>query len=366
MRSYKLIVILAVLTGGALAATAVRAQVQLVTSDYFPGDQEFRELKTIQQDKELSDPALLAKLTDGPVLIELGIKRYAARTYTLDDPGRLVIEIYRLGDSRGAYSYLSMLAGTTPQPGPPGDFIAPASESLLFTAGNYFVAMHGATTDTLLRRVATSIANRIGRSEPSRPILLNHIPAEGCDPASIRYFLGPQSIAAFGAPIAGGPPAIPSDVEAVQARCSMQEQSGTITIISFPTIPLAEDYFDSGAVYDKPSPGSASLYTRQTGPLVGILEGNFSPEVADKTLGSIKFSYSVKWIYDRTKNRGQTLWGVPVRILSTVVHSLMFTALMCVASVLAGVMIAAGRAYVRRRLGREDDSGYIRLKINEN
>jgi hypothetical protein len=363
MRSYKLIVMLMVLAG-TLVSPALRAQVQLVTSDYFPGDQEFKELVAIQQDKQLTDPALLAKLTHGPILIELGIRRYAARSYALDDPGRLVVEIYTLGDSRGAYSYLSMLAGTTAQPGPPGDFIAPGSEALLFTAGNYFVAMHGATTDALLRRVATSIANRIGRREPSRPILLSHIPAEGCDPSSIRYFLGPLSIAAFGAPIAGAPPAIPSDVEAVQARCGAQEQGGTITILSFPTIPLAEDYFATGAVYDRPSPGGAGIYTRQTGPLVGILEGNISPEVADKTLGSIKFSYSVKWIYDRTRNRGQTLWGVPVRILGTVVRSLMFTALLCVVSVLAGVMIAAGRVYLRRRLGREDDSGYIRLKMN--
>jgi hypothetical protein len=99
---------------------------------------------------------------------------------------------------------------------------------------------------------------------------------------------------------------------------------------------------------------------------VEILEGNFSPEVADKTLGSIRFLYSVKWIYDRARHQGQTVWGVPVRILGTVVRSLVFTALLCVLSVVAGVMVAAGRVYVRRRLGREDDSGYIRLKINEN
>ncbi|MBZ5495870.1 MAG: hypothetical protein LAP85_05665 [Acidobacteriia bacterium] len=355
---------LAVLTG-VLAAPSLCAQTQLVSSDHFPAALEFKELKAIQEDKDVADLAALAKLEQGPVYVEAGLNRYAKRTYALADSGNLAVEIMTMADPRGAFSLLTLLAKPQVRPGPPGDFFTSDSGTLLVAVGNYCVRIRSNSPGDLPRRVATSVANRIGRHEPNAPNLIRHFPTKICDLSSIRYFLGSEAMATFGTSVAGTPLKIPADVEAAQALCAAQGQTGTLTLLSFPTIQIAEDYFNSSAISDRGGPRIASLYTRQTGPLVCILEGNFIPQTADETLGSIKFSYAIKWIFDKSRQQGRTIWGVPVRILGTVVRSLLFTVLLCLASIIAGILIAAGRVYVRRRWGRPDDDGYIRLKINE-
>jgi hypothetical protein len=364
MRLPAFLLSLAVLTN-ALAVYPVFAQTQLVSNSFFPAALEFKELKAIQAERDLKDPAELAKLEHAPVLLEAGIKRYAERTYALADRGSLSIEVMTFADARGAYSMLTLLAKASVHTGPPGNYFCSDADTLVFHLGNYYVRIRSGVAGDLSRRVAISVANRIGDRAPNPPNLVKHFPEQGCDVSSIRYILGPQALASFGAPVAGATLKIPSDVEVAQTECTARGQAGTLTLLSFPTIPLAEEYFNSGAVFDRGTPGSASLYTRQTGPLVSILEGNFTPEAADKTLGTIKFSYSIKWIFDRNSQQNRTIWGVPIKILDTVVRSVLFTVLLCVISIVAGVVLAAGRMFARRRWALTDDDAFIRLKINE-
>lgn len=349
-----------------LTPVSLRAQTQWVSSDVFPAALEFKEIKAVQAEKEIRTPAGLAKLEHGAVLAEAGLARYDERSYALADGGSLLIAVYSFPDARNSYSVLSLLGKPPIQAGPPGDFFVSEGGTLSFIAGNRYVSIRPAGASDLARRIAVSIANRVANPTPKRPSLIRHVPAQACDPASARYFMGPRALELFGAPVAGRPLSVPSDVEVAQARCSSQEQSGTFTLLSFPTIQIAEEYFNAAPIYASGNRGNAKLYTRQTGPLVGIMEGNFEPDVADKILGSLQFTYSVKWIYDKNKPT-RTIWGVPVRILGTVVRSILFTALLCAASIIAGIMLAAGRIYARRRWPRiEEYENYIRLKIDEN
>ncbi len=351
---------------GLLAAYSLVAQTQLVSNDYFPADLEFKEVKVIKGDKDLKDPGELVKLEHGPILLEAGLTSYARRTYELVNSGTLAIEVMKVVDARGAYSLLTLLAGLGVQTGPPGDFFTSDGSTLLFAVGNYCVRIRSEATGDLSRRMAASVANRIGRHEPNSPSLIRHIPPDTCDSSSIRYFLGPRAFGSFGIGVAGTMLKTPTDVEVAQAHCTVAGQAGTLTLLSFPTIQIAEEYFNSSSLYDRGAAKNTKLYARQTGPLVGILEGNFAPAVADKTLGAIKFSYSVKWIFDRNKEQPRTIWGVPVRILNTVVRSILFTALLCLLSIVAGILIAAGRVFARGRWGRSEDDAYIRLKLDEN
>jgi hypothetical protein len=313
--------LLIVLTGPA----PLFPQTQLVSTDFFPAEFEFKEIQSIRGEKDLKDPAQLASLRYGPVLAEAGLRHYAERTYTLGEPGSLSIEIMTLVDARGAYSLLTLLANGPVQKGAPGDFNATGKDELLLAAGNRLVHIRTTATGDFSRRIATSIANRIGRREPNAPSLVRHFPKDSCDQASVKYFLGSRAISSFGTLVAGAPLRIPAAVEAAQALCSVQGETGTLTLLSFPTIQLAEEYFNAGAAVERNSGAAAFVYMRQTGPLLGILEGRFPPEVADKVLSSIKFTYSVKWIYDRNNRQGRTIWGVPARVLGTVVRSLFFT-----------------------------------------
>jgi hypothetical protein len=364
MRLPAILLSLAVLTG-VLAVYPVFSQTQLVSDSFFPAALEFKELKAIRAERDLKDLAGLARLEHAPVLFEAGIKHYADRTYTLADRGSLSIEVMTFADARGAYSMLTLLGRAGVHAGPPGNYFRSDADTLVFDLGNYCVRIRSSVAGDLSRRVAISVANRIGDRAPNPPNLIKHFPEQGCDLSSIRYILGPQALASFGTPVAGATLKIPSDVEVAQAECTAREQAGTLTLLSFPTILLAEEYFSSGTVSGRGTPGGANLYTRQTGPLVSILEGNFTPEAADKILGTIKFSYSIKWIFDRNSQQNRTIWGVPVRILGTVVRSILFTVLLCVISIVAGIVLAAGRMFVRRRWAPAADGPFIRLKINE-
>jgi len=349
-----------------IAVWPLCAQTQLVGTGPFPAEMEFKELEAIQKERDLKAPDELSGLEQGAILIEAGLQRYSERIYQIAGGGRLSIEVLAFADSRGAYSLLSLFARTPLAKGPPGDFVSAESDALLMSAGNCLVRIRAASAGDLPRRVAVSVANRIGRPESKLPTLVGHVPTERCDPSTARYFMGPKALGFFGLPVARAPLLIPSDAQAAQASCATQEGKGVLTLIGLPTIELAEEYFDAGAILNRDPSRDPSLYSRQTGTLVGILEGNFAPEAADKTLGAIQFSYSIKWIFDRSSGQGRTIWGVPVRILGTVVRSLVFTALLCLVSIAAGFLIAGGRMYVRKRWGRSDDGDIIRLKIDEN
>jgi len=350
---------------GLLATVSLSAQTQLVSDSLFPAALEFKELKAIKTERDLKDHVELGKLPYAPALLEVGLKRLVERTYTVDGGGQIEISIMTLSDAQGAYSAFTCLGPPGVHRGPPGSFYSDNKETLAFVVGNYCVRVHSTTTGDLARLVATSVANRIGNHESNLPGLIRHIPADSCDSGSVRYLLGPTAMSTFGTAVGGSSLKLPPDVEVAQVNCTAQGQSGILTMLSFPTIQLAEDYFESGSLSKKQSSGMASLYMRQTGPLVSILEGNFTPETADKTLSSIQFSYSIKWIYEKRNQQTGTIWGVPVKLLGTVVRSILFTALLCLTSMILGVLIAAGRLIARKRGYRSQDT-LIRLKLDEN
>jgi hypothetical protein len=347
------------------AAVSLSAQTELVSDSLFPAALEFKELKATLTERDLKDHADLGKLPHAPALLEVGLKRLVERTYTVAGGGQIEISIMTLGDARGAYSAFTFLGPSGIRAGPPGSFYADDKKTLAFASGNYCVLVRSTAAEGLARRVAMSVANRIGNRESNPPSLIRHVPANSCDPGSIRYLLGPVAIATFGSAVGGTSLKVPGDVEVAQVSCISQGQSAILSLLSFPTIQLAEEYFESGSLSQNQSSGKANLYMRQTGPLVAILDGNFSPETADKTLGSIQFSYSIKWIYDKSNQQSRVVWGVPVKLLGTVVRSILFTVLLCLMSLVAGVLIAAGRVIARRHGFRAADT-LIRLKLDEN
>jgi hypothetical protein len=79
---------------------------------------------------------------------------------------------------------------------------------------------------------------------------------------------------------------------------------------------------------------------------VAVLEGTFDPASANKLLSLIKFSYSIRWIYDKG-HKSTIIWGVPAGILGTVVKSLLFVVLLCALSIVAGVGFAVFRVVLR-------------------
>ena len=352
----------------AISATAP-AQVQLVGTSNFPAEQEFSELQEVKSEEKITEAQAILKVKDGNLLAQAGFSKYLSRTYALADGKNLVIEDVTFTDSRAAYSLVTLLRKADLLQGPPGDIYSTKDSTLLFARNGHFVRIEsGNSASDLLRRVATSVGNRIGPGEQPQPVLVARFPKDGLDFATLRYYLGPFSTDAYAPVVDGKSFRSESDMDVAQAVYAIDKQQGKLSIINFPTIQMAEDFFENAGALNKP--GGHDLYMKQTGPLLGILEGDFDRNNAASILKHLQYRYSVRWIYDKNNRNAGVVMGIPVGILGTVVRSIVLTALLCGASILAGAGIAAFRLLLRKYapnnyLDRPERTEIIRLKIDE-
>ncbi len=350
-----------------LAIPALRSQTQIVRNDFFPAEFEFSELQKIQAEEKFKDAASLARIKDGALFSDVGFEEYSKRVYSLASGGTLTVEVVILKDTKAGYSLLTLLRKSDIVNGPPGEFYSEQEQDLLFVRGFFLVRIQGAAETGLLKRIATSVSNRIGQRETALPALIGHFPQNGYDSSSLRYFLGPKSFSAFSIAPRGGSLRFEPGMEIAQARYVVSNQTGLLSLLNFPTHELAEGYQESleGSTPNE----NFKLYVKRAGPLIGILEGSFDPATADGLLSSIHFSYAIKWIYDANNNRNaKSIWGVPVPILHTVVRSIALVALLCLSSLIAGASFAFFRVWLRRHaphniLDRPERTEMIRLKL---
>jgi hypothetical protein len=335
---------IALLLWGLFQSLPVTSQVRFVSDSYFPADMEFRELTSVSEKSTVTDVSRLGGVPDSLLLLEVGFSKYERRVYATSDRGNLAIEIITLDDSRAAFSLLSLLRKANLSAGPPGDFFSAENDRIFFSQSNILVKIRGLRTDDLLKRVATSVGNRIGR-RAEKPKLLSHFPAEGYDASSVLYFLGPKSLAAYAHRVAGSELRVPEDVEVAQARYGGGGESGVLSLIEFPTAQAADDFYESLPT-SLPVLGADRVYFKRAGPIVSVLAGNMQSETADRILQGLRFNYTIQWIFDRT-SAGAELLGVPFGIMRTVVQSLLFTMAICGMSVVAGVAFGFFRIFLR-------------------
>ncbi len=355
-----------------LSMSAGLAQTQLVSSSYFPADFEFKELGAVKSDQTLTDPASLASVPEGSLFVDVGFEKYSRRVYSLTNNGSLSVEVVRLKDARAAYSLLTLLRQADIVAGPPGEYQSTIAGGIVFSRGDYWVRVHeeGGPQD-LPKRVAVSVSNRIGERGTGLPSLVSHFPKVGYDASSVRYYLGPKSYDSYASTIAGQRLKFESDMEIAQAKYAVGDMKGLLSLVSFPTSQLAEQFFDDAAGLDRGPGGNSRIYLKRIGPLLGILDGTFDAGTAEKILGSLQFTYAIKWIYDKNNRSNRTVWGVPMPILGTVVRSLLLTALLCGISLFAGIGFAVFRLVLRgyaprNFFDRPERTEIIRLKIDEN
>jgi hypothetical protein len=278
------------------------------------------------------------------------------------------VEVLTARDERAAFSVFTLLRGEPAIIGPPGDWYCQEKEVLTFSRGNYWVRLWAVELPDLMRRVALSVGNRIGPRRRTVPSLISHLPQKGLNSSSIRYFVGERSFIQYSGKVPGLEFKFGPEMEVAQASYEFQSQSGMLSLISFPTVQMAQEFFDQTP--EAVLPGSLRIFTRRVGPLVGVLAGGFEPAAADTILGGVKFSYTIKWIYDKNNNSSKTIWGVPVKILGTVVRSLLLTSILCVGSVFFGVGIAMFRILLRgyapgNYLDRPERTEMIRLRLSD-
>lgn len=348
---------------------ALSAQTPSGFSEYFP------EAAEINADSRISglvfnDAAGLVKITGGKLVADVGFVRYERVDYSGVSP--LSIEVFTLLDFKAAYSLLTLLRENPIQTGPPGDAFTAVNDGLMFSHSRFFVRILGkGAPKELLEKSAEAIVAKMMPSNGERPGLPDYFPADGYDASSLRYFPSPDAYKTW---TRGKVPEYIDtnyDMEIATARYFAESRSGTVFMLKFPTPELAEEYYDELAVSMPAVPGGLSIYARRAGTLVATLEGDFDPVSAGKLLSSVKFGYSMRWIYgDENASKGGVVWGIPSVILKAVAHSLIFSLIACVVAILIGLAIGAGRFALRQYKEKrhpkpllEDDTGHTRLNL---
>lgn len=345
------------------------AQIELTSNTYFPADQEFRELKKILAEESFEDPSRLLSIENGLLIRDVGFDKYDRRAYSLDGSGEVAVEVIALRDFRAAYSLLTLFRKSAIQEGPPGDDYAATPGNIHCIAGRRLVRIHGQNApDELLKRIASSICNRIGLSQEKRPSLISHFPSSGLDASSLQYFPGQQSYKSYAGEKAAESLGLVSDAEIARANYNLDNRSGSLFLLHFPTGQVAEDYFSElgkGRLYHAVA---MHRYAKKIGPIVALLNGPISPAAADKFLSSLRYSYSIRWVYEK-RNNTKIIWGIPVSILGTVVRSLFFIAVLSVISVVVGAGFAVLRFFLRSYLTKnspdrpeQDEITQLRLR----
>lgn len=293
-----------------------------------------------------TDAARLSGVEDGSLFADVGFEKYTRCVYSVGGSGSLSVEIVTLRDRSAAFSILTLLRDSALTDGPPGDQYVLAGEDLRFSQGRQWIRIRGrGTSQDLVRQAALSISRRIGSERQKPPSLISRLPKTGYDASSLRYFVGAQSFRKYSRSRPEGYARFTSDMELAQARYNLENQEGVLSLSIFPTAEVAEEYFSRLPELSTAHGAPTRTYARRTGPLIGILEGSFDPRVADRILGSLNYSYSIRWIYEKPKPK--TVWGVPLVILGTVLNSLLFVAVLCVLSALAGLSYALFRYWLR-------------------
>ncbi len=351
------------------ACTVASAQVELTSDGYFPADLEFRELQRVLSEESFEDPALLSKVEDGGLILDVGFDKYARRNYSVERSGEIAVEIITLKDPRAAYSLLTLLRNSPIQNAAPGDAHTLLPGLMRFSQGRRWVRIRGTgVSDDLIKRIALSISNRMGSAQPNVPSLISHLPKSGFDAGSLRYFPGLDSFKSYIGESEFQSLNLVSDAEIARAQYRVNNRTATFLLLHFPTGQVAEEYFNSIDKISFPAQSTEEAsYAKRTGPLVAVLRGAVDPASADKLLSSLRYSYSIRWIFEK-KDQTKILWGVPTAILGTVVKSLFFVALMGVASVLAGAGFAFLRFTLRSRRSKNapdspDEADIIRLRL---
>jgi len=339
--------------GALILATTAAAQVEVVSENYFPSNLEFKELQKLVSEEVFENPSRLLKVEGGNLISSIGFEKFRRRVYSNKNTSSISIEVITFQDSHAAFSALTLLRKSDLQNGPPGDKASSMPNSICFAQGRILVRIQGqGIAQDLLARAANSVSNRIGPVHPKVPSLVSHLPELGYESASLRFFSGLKAYDAYCKNIIGPYLKLDSDLEIAQAIYQLEKQTGFLWLLSFPTTAAAEEYIADPVIFKSINRKANSLYTKRAGPLIAILSGDFDSTSADKILGSLKYSYSIRWVYDK-RNQSKTIWGIPTRILETVVDSLLFAALLCVVSFVVGFGFAVLRFILRRRANQK-------------
>lgn len=296
------------------------------------------------------------------VLNEYGLKEFSESTYRRGG-SKANLRAMRFVDATGAYGAFTFYRKPEMEPDAIGNGGAGDAHEIVLWDGATVV---DATFDCPPTQIAPSLealsaalpgASGSGGVAPSLP---NYLPADSLDKSTVRYAIGPAAYTRGGGVL---PPEVVDfsrDAEAVTAQYNLHGDTGTLTLIEYPTPQMAihsETMLD--ALIKGPLPASlqqsstAALGVRRSGPIVAMTSGNFSSGEAQALLAKVKYQADVTW----NKGEGNTKQEVK-NAAAMLIGIAYLTAFLAACALLLGAFLGGGRALLRILRGKPASTVY--------
>jgi len=302
-----------------------------------------------------------ADQNDGDVLQEYGLKDYAVADYTR--AGRhLTARARRFADATGAYGAFTFFRHAGMHSEDIGREAAGSGNEVLFWTGTTLVdAVFDAVPDkSALKALAEAIPPAPG-PEGVAPSLPHRLPAQGLQPDSIRYFIGPAAYQRSGGNLPANLIDFTRDPEVVTAQYAAREGKGNLTIIEYPTpqIAIARAKAINEQLRQTGSPPNA---VHRSGPLIAVAGGNLAFGQAHDLLESVKYEAEL------TVDHARSYVSEVKKTARLVLGIIYLTFILGASSMLVGLFLGGGRAFVRRLRGKPisslNDEDFITLKLS--
>ncbi|MGA2847769.1 MAG: DUF6599 family protein [Terracidiphilus sp.] len=247
----------------------------------------------------------------------------------------LSLRALRFHDASGAYGAYSFYRHN----GWPKEDIGSGATSnhnrVLFWIGNTVVDANfshvGPMSGSELRELAGHIPVPEG-TKALAPPLLSDLPKGSLDGQTTHYALGPVGYAGAGGVLPPELVGFDRDAETITANYSLTSGPATLTIIDYPTPPMAiaqeakiRAYLQAGSkanpAWPKPLVDSdqASLEVRRSGPLVAIVSGDAIPDESHKLLATVHYDADLMSIPQPTVSEvaktSQLLLGIATLVI---------------------------------------------------
>jgi len=278
-----------------------------------------------------------------------------------------LLEVFDLLDTSGAFSLLTLWPR----------FCGPADWKQLelpvgnhfrtgegvFWRGNYLIKLTAAPGRTLTEEEFSELVRLFYENthlENLYPVSVSHFPPQGLVRSSVEFYLGAASLALnerFPEPLLREIGFV-DKIEIAFGKYELDDAS--LFVIGYPTPSLADEYFIRLQRGLRAFFSAEGIYMKRTGVLIAMLLG--SEISAQQILGNIRYSPSVKWLYQKDSGTDS---GEVRSFLGLLVRTILGTGVFILLIVAAGLVTGLIRyALLRRFPGLKRRKEMLRLNLD--
>ena len=298
----------------------------------------------------INAPGILDSLLgqDATAFREYVVKSIEQRSY-LQGAQTASITLYRLRDPSSAYGAYTFLRNDALSAADLGSYASASRERALFVVGEMLLDIsaplkQSRPADADLKQLAELLDKKADRTP--YPFIGDHLPEKGRVRDSVRYVIGPLSLAHFVPLGTDDWMGFDHSAETILAHYQVAGKDETLLITSYPTQQVAAAEFAGilrRFVFDPPegvTPGQNVLFGKRVSSFIAVVVGAPSRQAANKILDQVGYESNVTW--DEPK---QTLTEPGIN--SMIVEAFVGTGAIMLFAVAAGIGFGGVRVLVK-------------------